>query len=38
MLTMLAAYAEQLQALHAAMEQIVNGLPQAALDWTPGRR
>ena len=36
MLTMLAAYAEQLQALHAAMEQIVNGLPQAALDWTPG--
>jgi len=36
MLTILAEYVERLQALHTAMEQIVNGLPQAVLDWTPG--
>ena len=36
MLTILAEYAERLQFLHAAIEQIINGLPQAALDWTPG--
>ncbi len=36
MLTILAEYLERLQTLHTAIEQIVNGLPQAALDWTPG--
>ena len=36
MLAILAEYAERLQTLHTGMEQIINGLPQAALDWTPG--
>jgi len=36
MLAILTEYAERLQTLHTGMEQIINGLPQAALDWTPG--
>ena len=36
MLTILAEYVERLQTLHTGMKRIVNGLPQAALDWTPG--
>lgn len=36
MLTILTQYAERLQALHTAIEQIINGLPQVALDWPPG--
>jgi len=35
MWTILAEYAERLQALHTAFEHIINGLPLAALDWTP---
>ena len=36
MLTILAEYLERLQTLHTGMERIINGLPQTALDWTPG--
>jgi uncharacterized damage-inducible protein DinB len=35
MLAILVNYLERLQGLHTAIERIVNGLPQAALDWTP---
>jgi uncharacterized damage-inducible protein DinB len=36
MLPVLDAYAQQLQALHDGMVQVIAELPPAALDWVPG--
>jgi len=36
MRSILEAYLERIQALHADMERAIEGLPQAALDWVPG--
>jgi uncharacterized damage-inducible protein DinB len=36
MRSILEAYLERVQALHADMERAIEGLPQVALDWVPG--
>lgn len=36
MLAILEAYLDRLEGLHADMRQALEGLPQAALDWSPG--
>lgn len=36
MLPMLTDYLERLETLHAGVEQALEGLPPAALDWVPG--
>jgi uncharacterized damage-inducible protein DinB len=36
MRSILEAYLERVQALHADIERAIEGLPQAALDWVPG--
>ena len=37
MLSILEDYLERLQALHADMRSAIEGLPQEALDWVPGK-